>query len=159
MNSNSIAAINVQEFIPSRGEKRKNEENLDDGDNEKFAPGDSSYCNSFYGIVVLSACIVNISVFTLIPRKNSIIHQDFWYESLLCAVVGVSIRHSALNVLSLYIFTKVEYLPTMVHLFKVFVACSFSVAVPYCISYITWIMDSLHGLQSSTAFCWKLYFV
>ena len=138
MNSSSIAAINVQEFIPSRRDKRKSDDNIDNIDNEKFTTKCSNYWYSFYGIVVVGACIVNISVFTIIPRKNSIVHQEFWYESLMCAVFGVSIRHSALNVLSLYIFSKVEYLRTMAHLFKVFIACSFSVAVPYCISYISW---------------------
>ena len=99
---------------------------------------DDSRWKSLYTILILGACIANEFILTSIPRRNSILFPDYWYEGILCDVFGASFRDSCGHILDLFLFTREKCLLTWAHFMKVFFICSMLFAAPYCISYYTW---------------------
>ena len=113
-----------------------------------------SYWNSLYFFGILAALCLNAAILFLIPRHNSILYPEFWYEILCYIVIGVSTRHSASHILELYIFTNQQDLLRKSHYLKVFLTCSLSFAVPYCTSYLVWtiLLENNHPLPSLGSF-------
>ena len=89
-------------------------------------------------VSLLLACILNTSVLTSIPRKNSILYPEYWYEALFFWIAGVTVPKTFEHIVELFIFTKEHSLLTSSHFAKVFLTCSSCFAVSYCISYMTW---------------------
>ena len=129
-----VATISAQECPPKIEEEEQCEDNSIDDGTKKVA----SYWNSLYSCVVLSACVLIAAVLTMIPRKNSILYPEYWYEGAVFLILALYVRLSAFHILELYIFTKVDSLLTLAHFMKVFLIASSSFGVPYCISYLTW---------------------
>ena len=105
---------------------------------KSIATKDLSRWSSLYTILILAACIGNTYVLTSIPRKDSILFPDYWYEGLICAVEGVSLRDSCIHIMDLFIFTREKCLLTKSHFAKVFIILSMAFAIPYFISYYIW---------------------
>ena len=99
---------------------------------------DVSRWRSLYSILILAACIGNTYILTSIPRKDSILFPDYWYEGLICALAAVSLRDSCIHIMDLFIFTGEKCLLTKSHFAKVFLIFSMAFAIPYCISYYIW---------------------
>ena len=66
-------------------------------------------------LAILGACILNTAILTLIPRSNSILYPEYWYEGLVAFIIGVGIRASFNHILELFIFTKISSLVTTIH--------------------------------------------
>ena len=134
MRIDSIAIIEVREHSsivqPNLPFKSK-QDNLD-------ALKDASRWKSLYTIAILAACITNTFLLTTIPRQNSILYPEYWYEGLLCAIAGVSFRDSCDHMMELLIFTKEQRLINMTYFTKVFVICAMAFATSYCIAFIAW---------------------
>ena len=114
------------------------EKNLDEVQDINDTSRNASYWHCLYSFLILAGCIINTFIFTSIPRHNSILYPEYWYESLFCIIFSHSLRDSCVHIVELYIFTKERCLLKKMHLTKVFTICSASFAVPYCISYISW---------------------
>ena len=97
-----------------------------------------SHWNSLYFFGILAVVCLNAAILFLIPRHNSIFYPEFWYETLIYIVIGNHTRRSASHILELFIFTNQQDLLKKSHYLKVFLTCSLSFAVPYCISYLVW---------------------
>ena len=130
---NSLAVIKVREHQSS---KKENDQNEEDHENDTTKTG--TYWDSLYGLLPLPIFIFLFSTFTLIPRKNSILYPEYWYEGILIFLVGSSLRITAYHILSLYTFTNAKYLTKLGHFVKVFVASSLFAVIPYVISYFIW---------------------
>ena len=113
-----------------------------------------SYWNSLYFFGILAAVCLNAAILFLIPRHNSILYPQFWYETLFYVIIGISTRHSASHILELFIFTNQQALLRISHYLKVFLICSLSFAVPYCTSYLVWTiwLGKNHPLPSLGSF-------
>ena len=137
----STSVVTVRECQPPKsGDGKTNDyhvKNREDNIEGKTSI-DVSYWNALYGLLVVGACVLNLSILTLIPRENSIIHPEYWYEGLICVIVGVCSRHTALNLLGLYIFTKEKFLMTIIHFMKILILSSLFFGVPYCTCYVVW---------------------
>ena len=122
--------------------------------NKKDTLQEGSYWNSLYIFGILAACCLNAAILFLIPRRNSILHPEFWYETLFYIVIGVSTRHSASHILELFVFTNLQDLLKKSHYLKVFLTCSLSFVVPYCMSYLVWTgwLGKNHPLPSLGSF-------
>ena len=132
---NTTAVIKLQAGPKTTKNNEQSEENpVEEDDTTKGA----SCWNALYSFVVLAACVMNASVLTLVPRKNSILYPEYWYEGLFCVIIGVCVRYSAVHILELFIFTRIHSLRTIKHFAKVFIICSLSFAIPYCVAYVTW---------------------
>ena len=99
---------------------------------------DVSYWNSLHFFGILAACCLSAAVLFFIPRHNSILYPDFWYETLFYFIMAISSRHSISHIQDLFIFTKVQDLLRTSHFLKVFLTNSLSWAVPYCMAYLIW---------------------
>ena len=130
-NSTAVITIESCTTIDNSG-KHVDDNNVDKNDNVENA----SYWNSLNIFGVLTACFLNAAVLFLIPRNNSILYPEFWYETLFYFVIGVSSRQSASHILELFTFTRVQDLLTTSHYLKVFLTCSLSFAIPYGMSYV-----------------------
>ena len=134
MTTDSIAIIEVREhpsIVQPNSPFESKQDNLD-------ALKDVSRWKSLYTIAILAACITNTFLLTTIPRQNSILYPEYWYEGLLCAIAGVSFRDSCDHMMELLIFTKEQRLINITYFTKVFVICAMAFATSYCIAYIAW---------------------
>ena len=104
---------------------------------DRDAGGYAGYWNCLYGLLILFACILYTSVLTFIPRHNSILYPDYWYEAMIL-FIGISIRNTALTIVELYIFTNAKALLSMQVIFKAFIGIWLLFAVPYCAGYLIW---------------------
>ena len=81
--NNSIEVINVGGY---RGVKDSNyqngykEENVSSREN-------AGHSNALFCFVILGACILNTAVLTLVPRSNSILYPEYWYEGLIAFII------------------------------------------------------------------------
>ena len=130
----SVAVIKVRERPPKVKEEEQTENNPVSDDTTK----DASYWNSLDGIVILGACAFDTSVMALVPRQNSILYPEYWYEILFGVIVSISSQQSVSHIVTLFIFTKKHTLLTMAHFAKVFSVCLSFWAIPYCCSYVIW---------------------
>lgn len=126
----------------------------DDRLDKKDDSEEARYLNSLYTFAILAAFCLNAAVLFLIPRNNSIFYPEFWYETILYVIVGNLSRAAASHILELFIFTKVQILLKPSHYLKVFLTCTLSFAIPYCISYLVWTkwLNNNHPLPHLGAF-------
>ena len=117
-----------------------------------------SYWNSLYGIIILIACILYTSFLTLIPRHNSILYPDYWYETIFL-FGAVSIRNSALLIIELYIFTNAKTLVSVSLVFISFLGIWLLFSIPYCVCYLIWshYYDYYHPMPFIGAICSTFY--
>ena len=113
---------------------------------DRDAGGYAGYWNCLYGLLILFACILYTSVLTFIPRHNSILYPDYWYEAMIL-FIGISIRNTALTIVELYIFTNAKALLSMQVIFKAFIGIWLLFAVPYCAGYLIWTYHLGYHLQ------------
>ena len=132
---NSIAVMPERRIPSSKEDKEHHDKSAAD---RKSDIEDASYWNFLFIFISLATCSLNGAILLLIPRKNSIIYQEFWYETLVYMIVGYVSRFSVSHILELFIFTKVQELLQTSHYLKVFSTMSLSCAIPYCLSYVTW---------------------
>ena len=132
-NSRAVFIVESCQTTDNSGE-HTDDNNVDKIDDMKNV----SYWNSLYIFGILMACFLNAAILFLIPRKNSILYPEFWYETLIYFVIGVLSRLSASHIVELFTFTRVQDLVTRSHYLKVFSTCSLSFAIPYCMSYVIW---------------------
>ena len=133
-NSRAVITVESRPTIDHSGEQNDDDNNA--GKNDKIK--NLKYWNCLYIFGILTACVLNAAVLFLIPRKNSILYPEFWYETLLYSVIGISSRLSASHILELFTFTRVQDLLTISHYLKVFLTHSLSFTIPYSISYVIW---------------------
>ena len=134
----SVAVINVRECqsIKETEDHIEESSNVNKvGDNGRK---DASYWNSLYALVAFIPFSVIISASLLIPRKNSIIYQEYWYEGIPLFLFGKSLTVVAYHILSLFNFTRAKFLLTVDHFAKLFVVSGLFFLVPYCTSYLIW---------------------
>ena len=101
---NTVAIIQVRESPPI---VQVDEQPNGKQDNHDIARDESRW-NSMHSLVIIAACILNTSVIISIPRKNSILYPEYWYEGLICVIAGSSFRDSCSHILELFIFTKLH---------------------------------------------------
>ena len=134
----SVAVINVRGCPTSKETEDHTEENLDGNSYVNIGGEDASYWNSLYTLAAFVPFAVIASAGFLIPRKNSMIYQEYWYESIPIFLFSQSTDIVAYQILSLYSFTRAKFLLTIDHFAKVFVASGLLCLVPYCTSYLIW---------------------
>ena len=135
---NSVAIINVRERQTSKETEVNTEEESNGNKHVNIGREDASYLNSFYTLVAFVPFFVVASAGFLIPRKNSMIYPEYWYEGIPLFLFGSSTDIVAYQILSLYNFTKAKFLLTKDHIAKVFVVSGLFFLVPYCTSYLIW---------------------
>ena len=135
---NSVAIINVRERQTSKETEVNTEEESNGNEHVNIGREDASYLNSFYTLVAFVPFFVIASAGYLIPRKNSMIYPEFWYEGIPLFLFCSSTNIVAYQILSLYNFTKAKFLLTIDHIAKVFVVSGLFFLIPYCTSYLIW---------------------
>ena len=77
-------------------------------------------------------------ILTSVPRKDSILYPDYWYEGMISIVTGLLFRSTCNHIIELFTFTGQKCLQTKSHFTKVFLICSMVFVASYCISYYIW---------------------
>ena len=119
--ANTVTVINLREGPKTTETNEQPEQTIFE---EEDTTEDASYWNALYEVVVFAACILNASALTLIPRTNSILYPEYWYETPFVVMAVVCVRYSAVHILELNIFSGVDSLLTLKHFAKVFIICS-----------------------------------
>ena len=140
-NEKSIEIVNIEKCENTR----KNQQVLE---NTEKLHGCKSFWNLFKIFVIFAACILNISLLTMIPRSYTIRSSDYWYEGLVLVIASCSVRNAFDHILELFIFTRSKVLVSFSHFAKVLLVHSITYGVPYC-SYVlwTWHVRNTHPTQ------------
>ena len=69
-------------------------------------------------ISILGLCVLLTSILTLIPRHNSMIYPQYWYESMIAFVIGVCVPNAVNMALDFYFLTGEKSLPVAPLFFK-----------------------------------------
>lgn len=102
------------------------------------ASKDPSYWNIMYIFVILVGCTIETSIVTMIPRHNTILYPEFWYEPMILVVLTVFLRLAVATIMELFIFSNVQELLTPKVFLKLFLAYSLPFVLLYCLCYFTW---------------------
>ena len=97
----------------------------------------ASYWNGFYGVLLLVTCIAFTSIVTLIPRQNSILYPEYWYQAVVLYQASL-FRVTALIMFQLFLFTEAKILLSMNTILKVHGGVVLAFVVAYCGGYVTW---------------------
>ena len=125
--NNSVAIIKVSECSPN-GKTEEVNMTPDDKSDKYNAIEDARYWNSLYTLVALGAFIVNASLVILIPRQNTIVYQEYWYQGLQNLIFGVAIRYSIYTIVLLFFFTKEHYFFTSGYFSRIFLMYAVSLS-------------------------------
>ena len=134
----SVAVINVRECQTSKDTEDYVEEKSDGNFDVNMQREQASYWNSLYTFVAFVPFAVIASAGFLIPRKNSMIYQEYWYQGIPIFLFSQSTDIVAYQILSLFSFTKAKFLLTIDHIAKVFVVSGLFFLIPYCTAYFIW---------------------
>ena len=66
----------------------------------------SSYWYCLYAFLMLAVSLLNTTIWTMVPRQNSILNPSYWYETLVLYSIAISPRNAAVTVVELWIFTN-----------------------------------------------------
>ena len=132
----AISVISVQNSISSK--EIEKESVMEKNEEPKVLPNDVGYWNLLYILVISVGSISATSIVTLIPRHNTILYPEFWYEPMILYIATNCLRFSLVTIAELYIFTKIEELISIKVFLKLFFGYSIAYAFPYCICYTTW---------------------
>ena len=118
MTGNSVSVIKVTEAKSSKEVNvytKNNDTSNDDNDHDQSGKTtrNASYWNSLHGFLVLGVVALSMSMTYLIPRQNSILYPEYWYEGLFLVVAVFSVRTTGIHFVALFIFTKVQYILTI----------------------------------------------
>lgn len=103
---NMESRFNFRKISPPIEHQNKPSTVMDTTDDSRNA----SYWNGAYVVLILVVVILNTAILTLIPRQNSIRHPEYWYQSIVLFVVGVSIRYTCYTIIELSLFTDTNFL-------------------------------------------------
>ena len=99
---------------------------------------DASYWNILHIFGVLLACLLQTSIVTLIPRQNSVVYPDYWYEGIIVFVLGVHLQATANLIMEAFIFLDEKSVLTSSIFLVVLIELVLSFIIPYCMCYIIW---------------------
>ena len=105
---------------------------------ESIRSKDATYWNILHILGVLLACLLQTSIVTLLPRQNSMIHQDYWYEGIIVFIIGVHVQATANLIMESYIFTGVKSVLSISNFIFVLIELILSFVIPYCVCYYIW---------------------
>ena len=88
--------------------------------------------------LILGLCVIHTSIQTLIPRHNSIVYPEYWYEGMIAFVFAVSIPNGANMLLDFYCITG-EKSSLVSHLLCKLM-CSFAITfiASHCLCDLIW---------------------
>lgn len=95
------------------------------------------YKNGFHLLSILCSCGLALSIFTLIPRHNSILEPSYWYEIIFPAGFMIMFWTVALA-LDFFVLTEKDVLITAVLFFKNFLASLLTWNTVFFMCYMFW---------------------
>ena len=149
MNINKIGVISVNKFSSKFGAAQTPKMKRTDSSVEH-----SSYWNLLHIAGILTGCALVLSPQTLIPRHNSIIYQQYWFE-LNIPVTVVFLMTSANRISDCYIFTKCKQLISIQVFLKMCFWNLLGWLLPYFMCYLVWsiIMGYNHPMPFVYCIC------
>ena len=132
MASEKIFSITGKEIRKQKASQKK-----DDKIAEKSLISSIRYWNGFHVFSVLSGCGLAMSTLTLIPRHNSILHQEYWFEIIL-PIGFLRLIWAAAKVLDLNVLIENDKLRSIVLFLKIFFTSFVTQVTLYCSSYFFW---------------------
>ena len=99
---------------------------------------DASFWNILHIFGVLLACLIQTSIVTLIPRQNSMIYNNHWYEGIIVFVLGVHLQATANLIMEAFIFMNMRSILSISVYLIVLVELILSFVIPYSICYLIW---------------------
>ena len=122
-------------IVIKENSKEENNEN-EDSKSESFSFSNQMICrNGLQLIGILGVSLSAVSFLTLIPRHNSILEPEYWFEMLLPAAAGCLLA-SLMMILSCSILTETNSFVSIRFILKISLLRFLIWAACYCICYI-----------------------
>ena len=125
-----VSVINVQEILLEN-------DNIENA-REANVSTKASYWNMLHIFSILSASILTTSMITLIPRHNSIIYQEYWFETVVILVLFFSTTTTVSCVMDVFIYMGLESFPSVKVALKHYMRTMLAFVVPYGTFYFLW---------------------
>lgn len=128
-----VSNTDLQMFSPKEIPQEELKSKCESGDNSDTV----SYFYGLHGVLILIVCTFFSAALTLIPRQNSILHPEYWYQNIL--LFNLLSLLAAFNVIiTLSFFTDRKDLMSVMMCWKLFCARQMAFTVPYCVCYLIW---------------------
>ena len=116
---------------------------------------DSSYKNGFHLLSILCSCGLALSIFTLIPRHNSILEPSYWYEIIFPAGFMLIFWTVALA-LDFFVLTEKDVLITIQLFFKNFLASLLTWNTIFFLCHMIWttVLEYNHPMPLFGSICY-----
>ena len=101
-------------------------------------PIKASYWNALYIPLILGISILTTSIFTLIPRHNSMAYPEYWFEMAIILVLVFSTTSTISYVTEVFIYMDLEYLASVNIVTKHFLRTLIAFGIPYGILCFGW---------------------
>ena len=102
-------------------------------------PENVSYWNLFHVITILGWFTTFFLPFAFIPRHNSILYPEYWYE-INISIVAASLYSTVNMLLNCFVFTSQKKLISFGVLLKMWGWNMLGFVIPYTISYVVWVV-------------------
>ena len=93
-------------------------------------------------ILILGLCVLLTSILTLIPRHNSMIYPQYWYEGMIAFVIGVCVPNAVNMTLDFYCLTGEKSLPVGSLFFKLLCSLTLIFTTSHVLCDIIWSLCS-----------------
>ena len=128
-----VSNTDRQMFSPKAKPQQQPKSECERGDNS----GTVSYFYGLYGVLILIICTFVSALLTLIPRENSLLHPEYWYQNIiLYSINSLSSSFDVMIALSFFSDRK-DFLSIMMG-WKLFCARQMAFTLPYCVCYQIW---------------------
>ena len=129
--------ISVISYKPTQNQSHIKIEDEQDKQKSNTKEDHVSYWHGLHIFTILGACALALSIQTLIPRHNSIIYQNYWYEVNVPVTINLFLNEVN-TILILFMFTQKQSLLSIWLFLKLYFWSLLSWNVVYCACYIFW---------------------
>ena len=115
-------------------------------------------CNKVFNILgILMACIIIISFQTTIPRHNSILQPNYWFEMNIPAAMGAFLMNVA-RMISYFVLMGDRSFISIQYFLKMYFLTMFVWVSSYCTCYVLWVihLDYRHPMPFVGSICYFL---
>ena len=100
----------------------------------------SNYLNAMYVFVIISSCTLLTSFVTLIPRHNSILYPNCWFEPLIMMSMTFLVKGTANVMLDCVIYLKADFFFSARNYACLFIYNAVGYALLYIACYLIWVI-------------------
>ena len=101
----------------------------------------SSYWSGLYNILILASCILFSSAILLLPQHDSIIYQEYWYESIIVGALSFCLTNTLDTLVACKFYFNIPSMVSFGVFIRLYVATASVWVVTCLVSYSVWTLS------------------